>query len=74
MVVSDLKRCVSRWRLNHVIFKFSNSIHHLLEISTHSLYKPPPVLVNNSKALVMAYNMKEHSNLFFYAGMYDVPQ
>jgi hypothetical protein len=74
MAVFDLKRCVSRWRLNHVISKFSNSIQHLLEISAHSLYRPPPVLVNNSKALVMAYNMKEHSNFFFYAGMYDVPQ
>jgi hypothetical protein len=74
MAVSYLKRCVSGWRLNHVISKFSNSIHHLLEISTHGLYRPPPVLVNNSKSLVIAYNMKEHSNLFFYAGMYAIPQ
>jgi hypothetical protein len=74
MVVSYLKRCVSRWRLNHVISKFSNSIQHLLEISAHSLYRSPPDLVNNSKVLVMAYNIKEHSNLFFYAGMSAVPQ
>jgi hypothetical protein len=37
MTVSDLKRYLTRWRLNHVISKFSNSIQHLLEILTQSL-------------------------------------
>jgi hypothetical protein len=74
MVVSNLKRCLTRWRLNHIISKFSNNIQYLPEISTNRLYKPPQVLVYHSESLVMAYNMKEHSNLFFYGAMYAVPQ
>jgi hypothetical protein len=74
MTVSDLKRYLSRWRLNHVISKFSNSIQYLPKISTNCLYGPHPVLVYHSKSLVMPYNMKKHVNLFFYGAMDAVPQ
>ena len=68
-VVAYLKWCLIRWSFNHVLPKFANSIQDLFEISMHYLYRPPPVLVNNSKVLVMANNMKKHCYLLFYTTM-----
>ena len=70
--VSDLKWRLARWRFNHLMPKFPNSIQYFLEVPTHCLNRPPPALVYNSKTLVMADHMKKHCNLLFYTAMYAI--
>ena len=72
MAVANLYWCLIAWRSNHLLSKFTNSIQHLFEMAVDCLYRPSLVLVYNSKALVMADNMKKHCNLLFYTKIYGV--
>jgi hypothetical protein len=42
--VAYLMWCLIRWRSNHILPKFPTSIQDFSEISTHCLYRSPPVL------------------------------
>jgi hypothetical protein len=41
----------------------------LIEIARNCVYSPPECVVDKFERLVMTYNMKEHSNLFFQSGV-----
>jgi hypothetical protein len=49
--------------------KLPNCIKDLVEIARYSLYGSSKGVVHNSEPLVMADNMKKHSNFLFHRGM-----
>jgi hypothetical protein len=69
LAVSYLGWNFTRWRLDHLLPKIPNCIKDLVEIATYSLYGSSKGVVHNSKPLVMADNMKKHSNLLFHIGV-----
>jgi hypothetical protein len=56
---------IARW-LDHFIPKLTNSIQNLMEVLVYYLDGPPKGLVDNSKPLVVAYNIQEHGYLLLY--------
>jgi hypothetical protein len=72
VVVSYIQWCLIRWTPNHFIPKLTNSKQDFLEITAYSLNTPPPILVNNSKTLIVPNHMKEHGYLLFDTAMYAV--
>jgi hypothetical protein len=54
--------------------KLPNCIKDLVEIARDSLYGSSKRVVHNSEPLVMADNMKKHSNLLFHTGVDSILQ
>jgi hypothetical protein len=65
MAAANLNWCLIAWWPNHLFPKFSNSIQHILEMVVDSLYGPSPVVLYNSKSLVMTNNVEKHGYLLF---------
>jgi hypothetical protein len=67
--VPHLSWCfATRW-LHHLLSGIPICIKGLIEIATNFVYSPLECVVDKFECLVMTYNMKEHSNLFFQSGV-----
>ena len=72
--LSYLGRRLAGWWLDHLMPQLAYSIQDLSEVAGNGLTGSVECVMDDSEPLVMAYNMKKHSNLLFHRGVDTILQ
>lgn len=72
--VQDFGWNESSWWLDRLPPKFPDCIQDLMEVSADCLNRPYKGPLDTPKPLVMAYDMKEHCNLFLNVALEAIPK